>query len=233
VGALANLGHRVSDQTVANVLRRYGIAPAPKRCQKTTWKEFISAHLAVLAGADFFTVEVLTWRGLATYYVLFFLQLEARRVSLAGITRHPTEEWMTQMGRNATDEACGCLRQQRYVLHDRDSKFGAEFRATLAAGGVECLRLPPRSPNLNAFAERWVRSVKEECLSKLILFGEASLRRALTQFQEHYHQERNHQGKENRLLFPAQTQGPRREPGPVRCQERLGGLLKYYNREAA
>ena len=90
VGALANLGHRVSDQTVANVLRRYGIAPAPKRCQKTTWKEFNSAHLAVLAGTDFFTVEVLTWRGLATYYVLFFLQLETRRVSLAEITRHPT-----------------------------------------------------------------------------------------------------------------------------------------------
>ena len=86
-----------------------------------TWKEFISAHMAVLAGVDFFTVEVLTWRGLATYYVLFFLQLETRRVSLAGITRHPTEEWMTQMGRNATDEACGCLRQHRYVLHDRDS----------------------------------------------------------------------------------------------------------------
>ena len=195
VGALANLGHRVSDQTVANVLRRYGIAPAPKRRQKTTWKEFISAHLAVLAGTDFFTIEVLTWRGLATYYVLFFLQLETRRVSLAGITRHPTEEWMTQMGRNATDEACGCLHPPRYVLHDRDTKFGAEFQETLAAGGVKCLRLPARSPNLNAFAERWVRSVKEECLSKLILFGEASLKRALTEFQEHYHAERNHQGK--------------------------------------
>jgi hypothetical protein len=200
VGALANLGHPVSDQTVANVLRRYGIAPAPKRCQKTTWKEFISAHLAVLAGADFFIVEVLTWRGLATYYVLFFLQMETQRVSLAGITRHPTEAWMTQMGRNATDEACGSLRQQRYVLHDRDSTFGAESRATLAAGDVECLRLPPRSPNLNAFAERWVRSVKEECVSKLILFGEASLKRALTEFQEHYHAERNHQGKGNKRL---------------------------------
>jgi len=198
-----------------------------------TWKEFISAHMAVLAGVDFFTVEVLTWRGLATYYVLFFLQLETRRVSLAGITRHPTEEWMTQMGRNGTDEACGCLRQHRYMLHDRDSKFCTEFRETLAAGGVKCLRLPPRSPNLNAFAERWVRSVKEECLSKLVLFGEASLKRALTQFQEHYHEARNHQGKENRLLFPSQTRGPRREPGTVRCQERLGGLLKYYDREAA
>ena len=233
VGALANLGHRVSDQTVANVLRRYGIAPAPKRCQKTTWKEFISAHLAVLAGADFFTVEVLTWRGLATYYVLFFLHLETRRVSLAGITRHPTEEWMRQMGRNATDEACGCLRQHRYVLHDRDTKFGAEFRETLAAGGVKCLQLPARSPNLNAFAERWVRSVKEECLSKLILFGEASLKRALTEFQEHYHAERNHQGKGNKRLFarPNALESPLH--GTIRCQERLGGLLKYYEREAA
>src|SRR6266487_6508273 len=230
VGALANLGHPVSDQTVGNILRRYGIQLAPKRSQNTTWKDFIARHMAVMAGVDFFTVEVLTWRGLITYYVLFFLHLETRRVSLAGITRHPTEEWMTQMGRNATDEACGCLRQHRYVLHDRDSKFCTEFRETLAAGGVKCLRLPPRSPNLNAFAERWVRSVKEECLSKLVLFGEASLKRALTQFQEHYHEERNHQGKENRLLFLSQTRGPRREPGTVRCQERLGGLLKYYDR---
>jgi hypothetical protein len=109
----------------------------------------------VLAGTDFFTFEVLTWRGLVTYYVLFFLHLETRRVSLSGITRHPTEEWMTQMARNAVDEESGYLRQHRYVLHDSDTKFCADFRKTLATGGVKCLRLPPRSPNLNAFAERW------------------------------------------------------------------------------
>jgi hypothetical protein len=102
VGALANLGHRVSDQTVGNVLRRHGIAPAPKRSQTTTWKDFITSHMAVLAGIDFFTVEVLTWRGLATYYVLFLIHLESRRVNLAGITRHPTKEWMEQMARNVT-----------------------------------------------------------------------------------------------------------------------------------
>jgi len=107
VGALANLGHRVSDQTVGNVLRRHGIEPAPKRSQKTTWREFIQSHMAVLAGIDFFTVEVLTWRGLVTYYVLFFIHLESRRVSLAGITRHPDEAWMLQMARNATDETWG------------------------------------------------------------------------------------------------------------------------------
>jgi putative transposase len=104
VGALANLGQVVSDRTVGNVLRRHGIAPAPRRSQNTTWKDFIARHMAVMAGVDFFTVEVLTWRGLVTYYVLFFLHLETRRVSLAGVTRHPTEEWMEQIARNAVDE---------------------------------------------------------------------------------------------------------------------------------
>jgi transposase InsO family protein len=232
VGALANLGHPISDQTVGNILRRHDIAPAPKRGQTTTWKEFIRRHMDVLAGTDFFTVEVLTWRGLVTFYVLFFLHLETRRVSLGGITRHPTEEWMTQIARNAVDEESGYLRQHRYVLHDRDTKFCADFRKTLATGGVKCLRLPPRSPNLNAFAERWVRSVRSECLSHFILFGEGSLRRALKNFCEHYHDERNHQGKANQLLVPhpAPLKGTQ---GGVRCQERLGGLLKYYYKEAA
>ena len=123
VGALANLGHAVSDQTVGNILRRYGIQPAPRRNQTTTWKDFIAAHMAVLAGTDFFTVEVLTWRGIATYYVLFFIHLESRRVSIAGLTKHPTAEWMIQMARNATDEGSGFLRGMRYLLHDRDTKF--------------------------------------------------------------------------------------------------------------
>src|SRR4029079_1133320 len=175
VGALANLGHSISDQTVGNILRRYGIPPVPKRSQNTTWKDFISAHMAVLAGTDFFTVEVLTWRGLATYYVLFFLHLESRRVSLAGLTRHPTSEWMSQMARNATDESSGFLRGQRYLLHDRDTKFCAAFLDVLGSSGIQPLTLPPKSPNLNAFAERWVGSIRQECLSKLILFGEASL----------------------------------------------------------
>jgi putative transposase len=109
VGALANLGHHVSDQTVGNILRRHGIAPAPKRSQITTWKDFLAAHTNVLAGCGFFTVEVLTWRGLVTYYVLFFLHLESRRVSVTGITRHPDQEWMEQIGRTATQESWGYL----------------------------------------------------------------------------------------------------------------------------
>jgi hypothetical protein len=130
-------------------LRRYGIPPAPRRSQKTTGREFITAHLAVLTGVDFFTVEVLTWRGLATYYVLFFLQLETRRVTLAGITRHPTGEWMLQMARNAVDEEMGHRRSQRYLLHDRDTKFCSAFRDVLKSAGVRPVVLPPQSPNLS------------------------------------------------------------------------------------
>ena len=152
VGALAHLGHTVSDQTIGNVLRRHGIAPAPKRSQTTTWKDFIASHLDVLAGSDFFTAEVLTWSGLATYYVLFFIHLESRRVTVAGLTRHPTESWMDQMARNATDESTGCLRELRYVLHDRGTKFCASFRSILRASGVEPVKLPARSPDLKDYA---------------------------------------------------------------------------------
>ena len=234
VGALANLGYEVSDQTVGNILRRHGIPPAPERKRTTTWAEFIRAHLAVLAGTDFFTVEVLTLWGLVTYYVLFFIHLESRKVNIAGVTVHPNEEWMKQMARNATMEGWGTLRDCRYLLHDRDTKYTQSFRAIINSGQVKTLALPAHSPNLNAYAERWVRSVKEECLSKLILFGERSLRRALSEYVAHYHAERNHQGKSNILLFPLfpRVTEMRRE-GPVQCRERLGGLLRYYHQEAA
>ena len=231
VGALANLGHEVSDQTVGNVLRRHGLPPAPERKHTTTWAEFIRAHLALLAGTDFFTVEVVSLRGLVTYYVLFFIHLESRRVDIAGITIHPDERWMQQMARNVTMEGCGALRDCRYLLHDRDTKYTHSFRAIIASGQVEPLALPARSPNLNAYAERWVRSVKEECLSKVILVGERSLRRALSEYVEHFHAERNHQGKGNVLLFPRDTEIRREQP--VRCRERLGGLLRYYHQEVA
>ena len=229
-GALANLGHEVSDQTVGNVLRRDGLPPAPERKRTTTWAAFVRTHLALLAGTDFFTAEVLTLRGLVTYYVLFFIHLESRRVDIAGITVHPNEAWMKQIARNATMEVCA-LRDCRYLQHDRDTKFTRSFRAILVSGRVEPLALPARSPNLNAYAERWVRSVKEECLSKVILFGERSLRRALSNYVDHFHAERNHQGKGNILLFPRNTD--RGREGPVQCRERLGGLLRYYHREAA
>jgi hypothetical protein len=179
----------MSDQTVGNILLRHGIPPAPKRKQRTRWRDFIRAHMDVLVGTDFFTVEVFTLKGLVTYYVLFFIQLESRRVCLAGITPHPDQEWMEQQARNVTMGEWGFLAHSKYLLHDRDGKFCSGFRELIEAGNVKTLQLPTRSPNLNAYAERWVRSVKEECLSKLILFGENSLRRDLTQYMEHYHTE--------------------------------------------
>lgn len=232
VGALANVGHKVSDQTVSNILKRHDIPPAPKRKQNTSWKDFIRAHMAVMVGTDFFTVEVLTLKGLKTFYVLFFIHLESRRICLAGATRHPDQEWMEQMARNATIEETGFLVNKRYLLHDRDSKYCSSFCQLIEAEKVKCLALPPKSPNLNAYAERWVRSVKEECVSKLILFGESSLKRALRHYELHYHGERNHQGKDNLLLFPVLSQ-PTQRRGKVRCRERLGGLLKFYEGEVA
>ena len=231
VGALANLGYEISAQTVGNVLRRHALPPAPERKRTTTWPTFIRTHLALLGASDFFTAGVLTVRGLVTYYVLFFIHLDSRRVDIAGITIHPDEPWMKQIARNATMEGCGVLRDCRYLLHDRDTKYTQAFRAIIASGQVKPLLLPACSPNLNAFAERWVRSVKEECLSKVILFGERSLRRALSEYVEHYHTERNHQGRENVLLFPRDTDAHRE--APVRCRQRLGGLLRYYHQAAA
>jgi putative transposase len=232
VGALANLGSTISDQTVGNILKRHGIPPAPERKTTTTWKEFIRTHLDVLVATDFFTAEVWTLGGLVTYYVLFFIHLGSRKIHVAGVTPHPNEAWMVQVARNVTMEEWGFLSPGQYLIHDRDGKYCPAFQQIIDAAGVKRVPLPPRSPNLNAYAERWVRSVKDEALSHLILFGEGSLRHALQEYVAHYHHERNHQGKGNVLLFPSTNQDPERA-GPMLCRERLGGLLKYYERAAA
>src|SRR5262245_21007174 len=232
VGALANLGYTVSDQTVGNILKRHGIAPAPERKTTTTWKEFIRTHMDVLVATDFFTAEVWTTAGLVTYYVLFFIHLASRKVHVAGVTPHPDERWMVQIARNLTMAEWGFLEAGQYLIHDRDSKYSPAFQRLIDKAGITRVPLPPRSPNLNAYAERWVRSVKEECLSRLILFGETALYHVLREYMAHYHHERNHQGKGNVLLFPAISHTPERAD-PVRCRERLGGLLEYYECEAA
>lgn len=232
-GALANLGHSVSDQSVGNILKRHGIPPAPVRKHTTTWSEFIRSHLDVLSATDFLTVEVLTLQGLVTYYVLFFIHLDTRQVEVAGITTHPNDAWMQQIARNLTMDGWGFLEGRRYLIHDRDAKFTRAFQRILESGGVEPVTLPPRSPNLNAYAERWVRSLKEECLSRLILFGESSLHRALREYLLHFHHERNHQGRGNVLLFPASRARTLDPNAPVQCRERLGGLLRYYYQAAA
>jgi len=233
VGALSNLGHEVSHQTVANILKRHGLGPAPEREKTTTWREFIRSHLEVLAAVDFFTVEVWTVAGLVTYYVLTFMRVASRQVWIAGITTSPDANWMEQMARNVSHAQVGFLNGCRYLLHDRDAKFSASFDAILESVGIKAVKLPARSPNLNAHCERWIRSVKTEVLSQLILFGERSLRHCLEQYVSHFHAERNHQGKGNVILFPAAQDRIGARDGQVRCRERFGLLLKVHHREAA
>jgi putative transposase len=232
-GALSNLGHQVSHQTVANILKRHGIAPAPERGKAMSWRDFIRSHLEVLAAVDFFTAEVWTAAGLTTYYVLTCMRVASRQVCIAGMTTSPDQHWMEQMARNLSLAEVGFLRGCRYLLHDRDAKFCAQFDSVLQAVGIRTLKLPPRGPNLNAHLERWHRSVQEECLSKLILFGPASLRHALCEYVSHFHRERNHQGKDNIILFPVAADRIGEQDGPIRTRERLGGLLKFHYREAA
>jgi putative transposase len=230
-GALANLGHEISDQTVGNILKAHGIEPAPERKRQSTWKTFIQSHWEVLGAIDFTTIEVWTKCGLVTYYLLFVMELATRRVHFAGCTPNPDGRWMQQVARNLSDFEDGFLKGKRYVLMDHDDKFSPAFREILETGGVDAVPLPPKSPNLNAHLERIHRSLKEECLSRLIFFGETCLRRAVTLFLEHYHAERNHQGLDNRILQPGEEVG--RSTGQIECRARLGGLLRYYYRKAA
>ena len=230
-GALANLGHLVSNTWIGSILKAHGVDPAPVRKRQSTWKSFLEAHWDVLASIDFTTIEVWTRRGLVTYYLLFVMELETRRVHFAGSTTNPDEPWMLQIGRNLSDAEDGFLRRGQHLLMDRDSKYSEQFRLTLEQGRVEGVRLLPRSPNLSPHIERFMRSVKDECLHRMIFFGETAVQNAVVAFLAHYHQERNHQGLDNTLIEPGEEVG--RTSSEVVCRERLGGMLRYYYRKAA
>jgi len=165
-GALHNIGHDIGRTTIQRTLAEHGIEPAPERGRRIRWSTFLRAHWDAIAATDFFTVEVLTPHGLVRYYVLFVIDLKSRRVEIAGIVHQPYDEWMCNVARGLLDEVDGFLRNTRYLIHDRDPLFSAAFRDTLALGHVATVKLPARSPNLNAYAERFVRSIKEECLRK-------------------------------------------------------------------
>lgn len=229
-GALANVGYCISDTTVGNILKAHGIQPAPDRRRTGSWRTFLKAHWEVLAAVDFTTIEVWTKGGLVTFYLLFVLELKTRCVHFAGCTPCPNERWMKQIASNLTD-LDGFLQGKRYVLMDRDGKFCSAFRKILKNEGAEPLLLPPRSPDLNAYIERFIKSIKSECLSRMIFFGEKSLRQAVREFIAHYHAERNHQGLDNKIIKPVHEVGSC--DGSISCRERLGGMLKYYYREAA
>ena len=170
-GALLNLDIKIGRGTIRRILKEHLIEPAPARGRRVPWSVFLKAHWKVIAASDFFTVEVWSWRGLVTHYVLFVIELATRRVVIGGITTNPNETWMLQAARTLTDSESGMLLGKRHLIVDRDTRYSAAFRTFLSREGVEVIRLPPRSPNLNAFAERFVRSVKSECLSKLVPIG--------------------------------------------------------------
>ena len=226
LGALKNVGHRVSRSTIARILKAHGIPPVPER--PTSWQTFLRAHWGAIAGADFFTTEVWTWRGLVTFYTVFVIDLASRRVQVLGSTPHPDDLFMRQVSRTLTAPD-GLLSAHRVLICDRDRKWSADVRQLLGDAGIRVVQTPFQAPNANAYAERFVRSIKQECLHHVIPLGERHLRRTIAEYVEHYHRERNHQGLDNALIDGApQVKGARR----IRRRPRLGGLLNYYCRAA-
>lgn len=216
--------------TVQRILDEDGIEPAPERRKHRPWATFLKAHWGAIAAMDFFKVEVLSLRGPVRCAVLVVMDLQSRRVEIAGIVREPYEDWMFQVLRNLIDGVDGFLLPHHCPIMDRDPVFTQEFRRRLARAGIEPIRLPRRSPNLNAFVERFNRSIQEECLDRVIPLGEAHLRELVREYVAHYQEERPHQGLSSRLIAAATDA---RGCGPLaRCQ-RLGGLLNHYYREAA
>jgi transposase InsO family protein len=226
-GELGKLGHAVSASAVRAALRRHRVPPAPQRRRATTWRAFITRHKDQLLACDFFTVETLF---LKTLHILFFIEVGTRRVHLAGCTAHPTAAWVAQQARNL----CWTLQEQgrsfRFLIHDRDAKFPPTFDAVFASEGVAIVRTPYRTPTANAFAERWVESVRAECLDHLLIVNEAHLRHVLASYVAHYNQARPHQGLGQQTPVPF---APSARAGPIRRRDVLGGLIHEYDREAA
>jgi len=226
-----SLGHVLCKTTVASILAEAGIEPAPER-NGMSWAEFMKIHWHAIASCDFFDVEVLTMRGYVRFQVFFVMRIETREVHIAGISSNINGPWMRQMARNLTDVDDGFLGGMRYLIHDRDPLFTKEFRNLLGGSGVECMKLPAKSPNLNAHAERFVRTARET-LSQYIFFGEKHLPYVLAETMKHYSEERHHQGLGGKLIRPVVANDNVDCDGQIERKERLGGLLNFYHRTAA
>jgi transposase InsO family protein len=226
-GALKNLGHRVARSTIARILEEQGIPPSDER--PTSWRTFLRAHWGALLPADVFTTAVWTLRELVTYYTLFVIELHSRWIHIVGSTPHPDEAFMFQIARHLTAATDGVLQERCFLICDRDRKWSTGVRHLLETSGVRVVQTPYRAPNGNAHAERFVRSIKDECLNRVIPLGERHFRRTLAEFVAHYHRVRNHQGGGNDLIDGA---GNRHHVGSIRRRQRLGGLLSYYHRAA-
>ncbi|CAM2006625.1 integrase core domain-containing protein [Acanthopleuribacter pedis] len=224
VGALKHLGVSLSKNTVARILEDRGLNPAPKRAR--SWRQFLEQQWSSMVSADFFTVELTRGWGIQRVHVLVMMHLATRRIHIAGIVDEPTQAWLVQIARNETDEAHGFLKEGSYFIHDRAAVFGEKFKTTLAAAGVTTVKLPARSPNLNAHVERVIRSIREECLDRFVIFSRGQLEHLLREYVAFYNEERPHQGLENRLVSSKQG----KSEGRIRRRTRLGGLLNFYDR---
>ena len=224
-GELKKLGVSVSATGICSVLRRHGLPPAPRR-DGPSWKEFLTQQAAGIMACDFFCVETV-W--LKTLYVLFFIELSTRRVHLAGVTAHPDSAWVTQQARNLAME--DRLAGTRFLIRDRDAKYSGPFDEVFRSEGVRVIRTPIRSPKANAFAERFVRTVRRECLDHILVFGERHLERILREYVRHYNKERPHRGLS--LETPEPRSALERANGEVVRVDRLGGLINEYHRIAA
>jgi putative transposase len=239
LGELRKLGIRtVSKTTVANILREAGLDPGPRR-GPGTWDEFVRRHAATLWACDSLSVRGATLSGFVDLYLLFFVHVGTRRVIASGVTANPGSAWVAQQARNASMRMAEWGLPATHLLLDHDAKFTREFDAVFRADGVEVKRVGPVAPNLNAYAERWVQSLRQECLDHFVVLGEGHLRHLVREYVEHHNLERPHQGRGNVPLPDAQAADAGEPPtlrfpgGEVRCRERLGGLLKHYHRAAA
>ena len=225
-GELLGLGHRVAASTIARVLKDHGLDPAPRRAS-TTWRQFLRSQARGIVACDFFHVDTVSLRRL---YVLFFIHHGTRQVFLAGITQNPTWDWVTQCARNVTAELADAGLCVKFLLRDRDAKFGPGFDAVWRGEGARVVRTPVRAPNANAIAERWVRTVRSEVTDRLLFMNHGHLRRVLDRYVCHYNEHRPHR---TLLLRPPQrssapTPAPRVAIAAVHRQVVLGGLISEY-----
>ncbi len=231
--AMRGLRIDIGRTTVANILAEAGLEPAPERTRKRTWKHFMRSHWDTLCACDFFAIESLGVFGTVRYMVFFVIELRTRAVHVAGVRVDPDGAWMMQAARNLLDAEDGFLRDATHIIHDRDPVFTKAWRSLLKSEGVKCVRIPAKSPNCNPHAERFVKTIRSECLDHFVIFGERHLRHLLREFVTHHNAERFHQALDGQLIRPPATaSNDNGTTGTIQCRSRLGGLLNYYHRQA-
>jgi putative transposase len=226
-GELLKLGYRLGETTVRDILRRHGVLPAPERRHHTNnWSTFLKHYQHRLLACDFFTVETL-W--LQTLYVFFFIEIGTRRVTIAGVTAHPTAAWVTQQARQLVWTFPERHRTPKFLIRDRDTKYTRSFDAVFQSEAVRIIRTPVRAPQANAFAERWIRSVREECLDRLLILNHRYLEKILHDYATYYNEARPHQGLNQTTPVPLP---PPSRDSLIICQNVLGGIIHDYRRAA-